>query len=203
MRVVGVDACRGGWVAWEPGGSPVVKRSFAEILLAFRAASVVAVDIPIGLPKSEPRAADLAAREFVGARRSSVFLTYPREVLAAPTYTDALVLARGLGWPGISKQSYGLRHRIFEVEATFEARVIEVHPEVSFRELARRELPSKHTPEGLAIRQRLVRRPDARHDLLDAAAAAWTAKRFAHGQARSLPEPPEPGANGRLVAIWY
>jgi predicted RNase H-like nuclease len=198
MRVVGVDACRGGWVACEPGGSPVVRRSFAEILLGFRAASVVAVDIPIGLPKSAPRAADLAARKFVGARRSSVFLTYPREVLAAPTYAEALLLARGLGWPGISKQSYGLRHRIFEVEATLEARVIEVHPEVSFRELAKRELPSKHTPAGLALRQRLLDLPGAGHDVLDAAVAAWSADRYARGEALPLPE----GYAERIGAIW-
>jgi hypothetical protein len=29
-------------------------------------------------------------------------------------------------------------------------------------------------------------------DVLDAAAAAWTARRVAHGQARPLPDPPDP-----------
>jgi predicted RNase H-like nuclease len=202
VTVVGVDACRGGWVACEPGAAPLVKRRFVEILATFRNAEVIAVDIPIGLPKAEPRAADLAARAFVGARRSSVFLTYPRVVLDAATYADALALARRLGWPGISKQSYGLRHRIFEVEAVLESRVIEAHPEVSFRELAGRELPSKHTPEGLSLRRRLVNRPGASHDVLDAAAAAWSAKRFVRGQARSLPDSPE-HRSGRIVAIWY
>jgi predicted RNase H-like nuclease len=176
----------------------VVKRSFAEILVAFPAASVVGVDIPIGLPTSGPRAADLAARKFVGARRSSVFLTYPRDVLGAPTYAEALVLARQLGWPGISKQSYGLRHRIFEVEAALEARVIEVHPEVSFRELAGHELPSKHSPEGLVLRQQLLDLPEADHDVLDATVAAWSAERYAKGAALSLPE----GQREVIGAIW-
>jgi predicted RNase H-like nuclease len=203
VSVVGVDACRGGWVAVRPGTAPVIKRSFAEILEAFSEASVVAVDIPIGLPETKPRPSDLAARAFVGARRSSVFLTYPPAVLAAPSYGEALMLARQLGWPGISQQSYALRRRIFEVESALEPRVIEVHPEVSFRELARRELPSKHTCGGLLQRQRLVGLPGAGHDALDAAAAAWSAKRFARGQARSLPESPEPDASGRIVAIWY
>jgi len=40
-------------------------------------------------------------------------------------------------------------------------------------------------------------------DVLDAAAAAWSAWRVARGQARSLPEPPETGPTGRPVAIWY
>jgi predicted RNase H-like nuclease len=39
-------------------------------------------------------------------------------------------------------------------------------------------------------------------DVLDAAAAAWSAWRIATGSARSLPEPPEQ-REGRAVAIWY
>jgi predicted RNase H-like nuclease len=39
-------------------------------------------------------------------------------------------------------------------------------------------------------------------DVLDAAAAAWTARRKAVGEARSLPDPPEL-IRGRPVAIWY
>lgn len=40
-------------------------------------------------------------------------------------------------------------------------------------------------------------------DVLDAAAAAWTAHRIAHGRAHSLPDPPEHDADGRPVAIWH
>jgi predicted RNase H-like nuclease len=198
VRVVGVDACPAGWVGVEPAGAPVVRRTFAEILAEFSDASVVAVDIPIGLPEDKPRPADLAARAFVGVRRSSVFLTYPRAVLTAPSYADALALARRLRWPGISKQSYGLRHRIFEVEAVLEPRVIEVHPEVSFRALAGRELPSKHTPQGLALRQDLVCMEGAGHDALDAAVAAWSAERYASGIREPLPR----GQRARIGAIW-
>jgi predicted RNase H-like nuclease len=39
-------------------------------------------------------------------------------------------------------------------------------------------------------------------DVLDAAAAAWTAARIAEGVARTLPEPPEL-VDGRTMAIWY
>jgi len=39
-------------------------------------------------------------------------------------------------------------------------------------------------------------------DLLDAAAAAWSAHRIAVGEAESLPDPPQVLA-GRPVAIWY
>ena len=39
-------------------------------------------------------------------------------------------------------------------------------------------------------------------DVLDAAAAAWTATRLLAGAARSLPDPPQRDASGRGIAIW-
>jgi predicted RNase H-like nuclease len=195
--VVGVDAHPRGWIAAADDGRVEIERSFEELLRTFSQAEVVGVDIPIELPVDEPRAAELAARAFLGARRSSIFLTYPRPVLEAAGYAQALELARAMGWPGISKQSYGLRRRIFEVVAVLEPRVIEVHPEVSFRELAGRELASKHRPEGLEERRALLGRPAASHHELDAVIVAWTAGRYARGEAQPLPE----GAAGPGV-IW-
>jgi len=39
-------------------------------------------------------------------------------------------------------------------------------------------------------------------DILDAAVAAWTARRVARGQALSMPDPPEIFSDGLLCAIW-
>jgi predicted RNase H-like nuclease len=39
-------------------------------------------------------------------------------------------------------------------------------------------------------------------DVLDAAAAAWSAERIATGKAVSLPDPPE-FVDGHRVAVWY
>ena len=39
-------------------------------------------------------------------------------------------------------------------------------------------------------------------DVLDAAAAAWTARRYAHGQARSIPQDPQVFSDGIRCAIW-
>src|SRR4051794_33751960 len=155
--------------------------------------------MPIHLPEAEPRPSELAARAFLGARRSSVFLTYPRPVLESETYAEALAVARSLGWPGISQQSYGLRRRIFEVVAAADARLIEVHPEVSFRELAGRGLASKHRPEGLEERRALLPPPAAAPPELDAAVVAGTALRYAREEALPLPaDAAGPGAD----AIW-
>jgi predicted RNase H-like nuclease/predicted enzyme related to lactoylglutathione lyase len=212
LRVAGVDLARGAWAVVVLEGDRVVDafrcESFAEALLVD--AQVVAVDIPIGVPEAEPRAADAAARKFVGARASSVFATPLRSVLEARTYPEALDAARRLTGQGISKQAYALRDRILEVDeyASADERVIEVHPEVSFSELARRPLQSKHTSGGLAERRALLEEAGiavpptapriAEPDLLDATVAAWTARRYARGEALPLPE----GQRERLGTIW-
>jgi predicted RNase H-like nuclease len=220
---VGVDAYRNGWVA-------IVLRShafhscgaysgFQALLEDHPDAAVIAVDIPIGLPLSGRRQADVLARAYIGSRRSSVFTTAPRSVLEAPTYQDALATARALGIAGLSRQSYGLARSILEVDAAASSddRIVEVHPEVSFRAMAGEPLEfSKKTWNGTFLRRRLL----AEHgimlpedigrtgvvpvdDVLDAAAAAWTAERVAGGNAVSLPHPPERLEDGRDAAIWY
>jgi predicted RNase H-like nuclease/predicted enzyme related to lactoylglutathione lyase len=212
VRVAGVDMAGGGWAVVVLEEDRVVDafrcESFAEALLV--EAEVVAVDIPIGIPESAPRPADAAARRFVGARASSVFPTPVRAVLEAPTYADARRVAVELTGKSVSSQSYALRHRILEVDehAHADERVIEVHPEVSFSELAHRPLLSKHRTDGLAERRALLEEAGievpasvpriAEPDLLDATVAAWTAARYARGEALPLPE----GHEGRIGAIW-
>lgn len=96
-------------------------------------------------------------------------------------------------------------------------RIVEVHPEASFRELAGAPLEhAKKTPEGIARRRALLEeaqidlpegladlRGVALDDVLDAAAVAWTASRYAGGRARCVP-PPElwQVVAGRPIAIW-
>jgi predicted RNase H-like nuclease len=155
----------------------------------------------------------------VGPRRSSVFPTPPRSVLEAASYQDALDISRSLGAAGISKQSFGLAPKILEVDeiARSNDRVIEVHPEVSFCGMAGQPLKySKKSWNGASMRRLLLAQHDIVlpenpgeaglapvDDVLDAAAAAWTADRLARGIATSLPRPPEQLPDGRLAAIWY
>jgi predicted RNase H-like nuclease len=211
-RVAGVDIASGGWAVVVLEGNRVADAfrcgTFADALLVD--AAVVAVDIPIGLPESDARPADVAARRFVGARASSVFPTPPREVLEAETYADARRIALESTGKSVSAQSYALARRILEVDelAQTDERAIEVHPEVSFAELARRPLSSKHRLGGLVERRRVleaagIELPDAapriaEPDLLDATVGAWTAARYARGLALPLPE----GHAERLGAIW-
>jgi predicted RNase H-like nuclease len=206
--VAGVDAWKGKWIAVLLGdgafASSFVGPDFASIHARLSGTAAIGVDIPIG---EGPRAADAEARRFVGPRRSSVFPTPIRSALAAETYELALEVSRAELGKGLSRQSYGLRRRILEVEqvALLDERVLEVHPEVSFRALAGCELAPKRTAEGL--RQRLAAlatvgiepAPPVNDDLLDAAVAAWSALRYANGVAQPLPE----GHRERIGAIWY
>lgn len=216
VQSVGVDGCPGGWVAVELGDGhfsrALFRPSFAEILTVFPEATTVGVDIPIGLPESGPRDADIAARAFVGARRSSVFTTPTRQLLETEWRP-------GLG---ITRQSHGLGQRIFEVDRAIDQsgrqdRIYEIHPEVSFAAMQGSPLAEPKTSwNGLHIRRYLLRAsgvdvPDRlpsigvvpAEDLLDAAAAAWTANRIATHTAMALPQTPPIDASRRAIAIWY
>jgi predicted RNase H-like nuclease/predicted enzyme related to lactoylglutathione lyase len=212
IRVAGVDIASGGWAVVVLEGNRVVEafrcETFAEALALD--AQVIGVDIPIGVPEGEPRPADVEARRFVGSRSSSVFTTPPRQVLEAPSYAEARSVAVELTGKSVSAQTYALRARLLEVAeyASTDERIIEVHPEVSFRELATGPLPSKRTSHGLAHRRELLegagidvpaQAPRLREpDLLDATVAAWSAARYARGQALPLPAT----NTERIGAIW-
>ena len=162
-RVLGVDACRAGWigVALSPGG---IRAYFAARIsdLVEEAGrdgplGVVAIDIPIGLPDTGRRQADLLAREAAGPRWASVFMTPVRPALEAGDYTAAAVLSRRLAGEGISRQAFALRDKVLDVDQwarQAQPRVVEAHPEVSFAQLAGAPLLSrKSTWAGIARRR--------------------------------------------------
>jgi predicted RNase H-like nuclease len=222
VRVIGVDGWKKRWVAMVLVDGrfcrSFVAPSFEDVMAQASDARVVAVDMPIGLTDGEPRAADLAARALLTGRSSTVFLTPPRSVLDLEDFAEACDRARALTGKGISRQAHGLRRAILEVDAfARDDRVVEGHPEVTFRTLASDALPRKKSWAGQMERRRLLQRVGLRlpHDLgpasaaptddvLDAAAMAWTAHRVAKGLARPLPDSPaqHDPQTGRRIAIW-
>lgn len=209
MQVVGVDGTKGGWVAiaLENGrfASDLVIRPIESDFSELAGASVIAVDVPIGYG---PRQADPAARAFLRGAASTVFTT-PRE--------DQLRVPFGPGL-GLSAQSHALGPRIIHLTelANQDRRLFEVHPEVSFRAMNDRQpLRNRKKSSGGAL-ERIdllhrhgidLARLDATKsmpldDVLDAAAAAWSAHRILAGNALTLPDPPEQ-LDGRQIAIWY
>ena len=222
--VIGVDACKRGWVfvRLENGefASAALYERFAVGVGVSSDATVIAVDMPIGYPPTPTlqRAADGAARAMVRPLTSTVYPAPHPGVLAAPNWEIANSLSRELTEKGLSKQSFALIPKILEVQtvATRDERIYEVHPEVSFRALAGHPLTSKKQWNGNAERRTLlvaagIEIPDvlgdagtaAADDILDAAVAAWSAGRIDAGEAISLPAPPERDYGGRRVAIWY
>ena len=161
-------------------------------------ASVVAIDIPLALPvDGTRRACEVAARALLGAQRSSVFFAPPTAVLAAGSHAAASALSRSAGSVGVSIQTWNIVPKIAEALGVWDGRLLEVHPELSFRALGRVS-SSKKTAAGHAERLALLRtwlpvelpspRPGGASvdDCLDALACAWSASRWLRGRATVL-----------------
>ena len=227
VPVLGVDGCSAGWVGalLEPGAPRprvVVAPTIAELVAMVRESTgirVVGIDIPIGLPDSTIRQADVLARRALPGKASSIFSTLTRSAYAAATRLEADAVNRELVGQGVGAQAFALRDKIVEVDAWLRTRptvtVLEIHPELSFTTMTGEPiLASKKTDEGRSLRLEAlaaagIARPSvlqgqgyAADDVLDACAVAWSAARHANGRARSLPDPPEVFSDGIPAAIW-
>lgn len=233
-RCVGVDGAKRGWIAvWWTGEAFGYKvyPDATELVATHRDAKVIAVDIPIGLPDRDGRAADVEARRFVGGKRaSSVFSSPVRGILDALSQPDASRRHREIDGRGFGAQSFAILAKIRQWDELLQAdpsarqQVREIHPEVSFAALngghGHGLVDSKRTLPGLEARAQLlanvygrdavmalVRSVPAKHagadDVLDALVALWSAGRIASGVACSLPTPIEPDSTGLPAAIFY
>jgi predicted RNase H-like nuclease len=202
-RILGVDGARGGWLAVltdtdDEAGDDLAWLPLATISQALALdVSVVAVDMPIGLPRAGRRDCDLLAKRVLGRAHPRVFLAPPRDVLNATSYDDAGARHRAhADGRGLSVQTWNIVDKIREVDAVADdPRLVEVHPELSFARLAGAVLVSKHGPDGRPARLRALARRwpglhdvPAGHDGVDALAAAWSGERWLRGEAESLPD---------------
>ena len=223
--MLGVDGCRDGWVGVAPDPDVLrayVGRDLTELLGRAEqdgALVRVGIDIPIGLLDEGWRCADTLVQTALGPRRASVFRTPVRAALEAPDHASGVTISRARSGAGFSIQAWGLRQKVLEVDRLVrdgDVRLDEVHPELTFTRMAGR--PARHpkkTWAGQQERLALLRSEQldlgllvgdtgtaAPDDVVDAAAAAWTARRLAQGTAASLPDPPEPTPYGLHAAVW-
>jgi predicted RNase H-like nuclease len=177
--LVGVDGCRGGWLATFVRASGddyaiAVFPRFADIAAITSTLAEIAVDMPIGLPARTGiggRAAENAVRPLFGARRSSVFSVPSRAAIGATDYVEACRIARKTSHPprAVSRQLFNIAQKIREVDTALRAdtalasQTFEVHPEVAFwrlngeRPLAEpKKVKSRPYSPGLAIRRGLL-----------------------------------------------
>jgi predicted RNase H-like nuclease len=193
LRIAGIDGCRAGWVIAHDEGWDVVA-TLAEVIGDL---DVIGIDMPIGLPPSWGRVADTEARRFLRGRASTVFPTPPRSLVAHTDYAVANAVSKREHGRGLTKQTFFLFPKIAEVDALADPRqpdrLVEIHPECAFARMCGAPLPPKRTPAGGAARRDALERhlgtvPARRqgvdeHDVLDAHAVLWSARRFAAGAA--------------------
>ncbi|MDN5861744.1 MAG: DUF429 domain-containing protein [Pseudonocardia sp.] len=208
--MAGVDGVPGGWVVARVACGRVrwsVVPDAPAVLAATAGCAAVGVDIPLKTPSGrDPRACDVAAARALGRARSSVFPAPPREVLLAPDYVQACAVARRLTGRAISVQTWNIGPKILEWDGLERPpHVVEAHPELALRRLAPDvAFAPKKTTRGagqriaalgrwLDVAAALGELPSGARldDVLDALAAAWSAARWARGEAEMLGGGPE------------
>jgi predicted RNase H-like nuclease len=178
--IAGVDGCKVGWIA---AVATVDDIAHPRIVIAQRldglaeacGPSLIAVDMPIGLPEricGSGRGPEQLVRPLLGARQSSVFSIPARAAVMSLDYREACRLALETSDPPrkISKQGFFLFPKIREIDAWLRAdqiwreRVFESHPEVIFRALnggsplpEPKKVKGAVWPAGMALRRTLLR----------------------------------------------
>ena len=147
-RNVGVDGCKGGWIAAsrdDPAKPPALKifTTIAELISHFDDATFIAIDMPIGLPDhiiGSGRGPEQAIRSKLGARKSSVFSIPSRQAVYCDDYKQACAIAFETSEPPkkFSKQGFYLFPKIREIDMLLQdkvalrAKLFECHPELAF-----------------------------------------------------------------------
>ena len=228
MHVAGVDGCRGGWLCVDEREGELTGRiysTFKELLNTLATASIVAVDIPIGLSDAGERLVDPIARKLLRAPRSSSVFPVPiRSVVQETDYRTACQKHWAVDGRALSKQAFAILPKIREVDGLLgacpglQARVREIHPEVCFAfwNNGGAMKHRKSDPLGRAERERLIdgmwqgqrrRILDGlfgdyeSDDVNDALAALWTAKRIISGTAKVL-GPQTVDRRGLRMEMW-
>ncbi|MBN2431345.1 MAG: DUF429 domain-containing protein [Acidobacteria bacterium] len=145
-KTLGVDGCRGGWLAaWLGVDGPGIclYENIRACWTDHAHSPLILIDIPIGLSDSGARTCDRLARRLLGRGRSaSVFAPPCRAALAAADYRDALARNRAVTERGISIQVWNISPKIREVDEFLAAMpgaagiMRESHPELCFQALA-------------------------------------------------------------------
>lgn len=228
--VIGVDGCRGGWIAvrWGETLSHHLCRSFAEVLAMD--GTIIAVDMPIGFPPGSGREAEREVRSRLGERQSSVFSVPSRAAVMCADYREACAanLAHSDPPKKVSKQIFHIFPKMREIDALMtpdlQGRVREVHPELAFWAMngqmplgLPKKVKGQPSQPGLELRKELLRMagfplgelPPASYrrsdvgadDLLDACACAWSARRIATEKSLRFPAHPPRDSRGLRMEI--
>lgn len=227
-RIAGIDGCKSGWLAVAANSD----LSKAELHFAPNwhdvrlSANIIAVDMPIGVSQRGVRQCEVEARKLLSPFASRVFKTLPRGALrfAQEDWNAANQWSKREGFGGISKQIWNIRPKIKEIDRVTspedQRRLYEAHPELAFARLnGGKPLESKHTPQGLGVRKRLLRHAGFTNlddwlqslrgngakadDLYDACVLVLTARNILQKKANHLPQVVERDERGLRMSISY
>lgn len=189
---VGVDWAAKGWFAAEIGPDERwqcdLHPSIWSVWHAYRDATLLLVDIPIGLPDpaGERRRCDEQAKQLLGRRHPSVFYAPVRDAVYEHSLLEAKPINESAGY-SIQNQAWSIVPRIREVDEFLDDRpgardrFRETHPEVCFRALNGGPLDhSPHTGDGIEERREILfsAAPDV-VDAYEAAVESFTRPRYA------------------------
>jgi predicted RNase H-like nuclease len=238
--LAGVDGCKKGWIvafgpSW-PCHRPVqieFYKEFKAVLEATQTCEVVAVDMPIGVPDgNETRACDLEGQKALGHQRNSLFLTPPRSCIEAKNVREFQAMHKAIRGIGAGLPVWGIVPKMLEVnqvledkivtDAALQNRVIEFHPELTWKRLAgETRLSSKKVAAGVLQRISLLGQLSqswlppftqtipgnpSMDDVLDAVVGISAAQCFlnrADGVQRYPSEEPIRNSKGLRMEIWY
>jgi len=200
---------------------------FTDLLVAYADVPAIAVDVPIGLMDGTPRRCDIEARKRLGwPGMANIFPAPARSMIAVTDFREAKEQTRARYGHAVTRRSFSMFRQVAELDAAMtpelQNRVYEIHPDMSFWAMNGRNALQfgKKTQAGLEDRLALLAKhfvgfnvPSSRReakalaplagvdDLLDAIAAAWTARRIGDGIAEYLPATPEIDERGLRMEI--
>lgn len=160
---LGIDGCRGGWVAAILGEKLSIKyfKTLEEMRELIENSDFTLIDMPMGLPSdgTSDRLCDKEARTYLKKRKMSIFPIPSRQAIYSNSYEESSFINKRVTGKGLSKQAYNLFPKIKEVDTFIRkdtsilSKICEGHPELSFARIYGKDMTySKKTIEGIEER---------------------------------------------------
>ena len=230
---IGIDACKGKWVAVHISNSGFEVRKFStidEICNTYPNCDSYIIDIPIGLPESKnDLRPDLFVKKLLGKKGSSIFEVPCRQAIYSENKLDARSRNIEVMGKSLSEQSLGIAKAIKQIDEfllkspEWKNRLVESHPEFCFLKLNndRPILEDKKTPAGKNARLEVLRKyyPFADQivvkfladvpyrkktdDVIDAMCLAVIGKEIFQKGICTIPENPAQDSRGILMQMVY
>jgi predicted RNase H-like nuclease/predicted house-cleaning noncanonical NTP pyrophosphatase (MazG superfamily) len=167
---IGIDVCKGKWVAvalTEKGFEVNKFNNIEEICNKYEESDSIIVDIPIGLPENiNDIRPEVEARKHLKGKTSSIFNVPCRQAVYLIDYESANEKNREILGKGLAKQSFGIASKIKEVDnflnnnPKWKNKLQEGHPEICFSKLNNGEvvIENKTKLEGQQIRLDILKK---------------------------------------------